>query len=100
MMSVGAWLLVYNGPEEVSFSAVEFRPIHRFTNLLFEPRYALRGLTLLLFAASTETSRSTRVPFPLLISDLGSSLDIDWNLDIVTLLTLDSHKLNATLTTR
>jgi len=99
-MAFGSGLLEHNGFEVVALIPVEIGVFEGFAKLSFQSRDAHGCLPFLFFSPGPESRRCARVAFPLFIGDLGCSLYIDRDLDVVALLALDCHDLDAALARR
>ena len=96
-MSLCAWLLENNNFEKIALGTIVLDVLVSLAKLLFQPGNAQGCHTLLLFSPGAEPGRSARIPLSLLVRDLGSRLNIDWNLYVMALLAFYCHNLNAAL---
>lgn len=99
-MSVRTRLLIDNVLEVVPLVSVKFPIFKSIAQLLLQARNAHGGFPLLFLSACAKSRRCTGVALPLFVSNLRSSLNVNRNLYMMSLLAFDRHDLNATLTCR
>jgi hypothetical protein len=99
-VSFCARLLEHDRLEIVTLAPVVLDILECFTELCFEPADAVRCLSLLLFSSSAESGRRACIALSLFVGDFGGGLHFYGNLDVVALLALDGHDLDAALAGR
>lgn len=100
MRSFKECLLHADRLEAITLFPIEFNILNGVPKLLLQARDVDRGLALFLLPSRTKASRGASVAPPLLIGNLGSSLNVNRYLHIMSLLALDRHKLYAALARR